>query len=87
MKDKECTLINHLKRVNENCEKHRKVSMFWVNSFHEYLKPGSDIPHGVVAMEYGGEVRCTRSYFKREDLNLNKNECHHHFVFLFLAPI
>lgn len=55
VKDKECTLINHLKRVNENCEKHRKVSMFWVNSFHEYLKPGSDIPHGVVAMEYGGE--------------------------------
>lgn len=71
MKGKECILINHLKSVNENCEKHRKVSMFWANAFHEYIRRGNDIPHGIIAMEYGGKVTCV-IYFKREDLNLNK---------------
>lgn len=56
-KGKECVLLNHLKSVKESCDKHRKMSMFWVNSFHDHIRHGNEIPHGMVAMEYGGKPR------------------------------
>lgn len=52
---KRCTIIKHVRNINEQCQKHRKVCMMWTNSFHDYIKQGHELPHGMIAMEYGGK--------------------------------